>query len=68
MNIINFKIEGLTCEACVKLVSSRIKRIPGIQDVKIDLSTGNASVTNIADFDLNIIKQSLVGTNYKIVD
>jgi len=67
MNIINFKLEGLTCEACVKLVINRIKKIPGVQNVKIDLASGEAEVFSIADIDLALIRHSLAGTTYNIV-
>ncbi len=67
MNTINFNLEGLTCEACVKLATGRIKKIPGVQDVIINLKTGDAKVISIADIDLDVIKQSLIGTNYNVI-
>lgn len=66
MNSINFKLKGLTCEACIKLAAGRIKKIPGVQDVKISPETGDAKVVSIADINLDIIKKSLAGTNYNI--
>jgi copper chaperone CopZ len=68
MNTINFKLKGLTCEACVKLSTSRIKKIPEVQDVKIDFKSGNAEVTSTADIDLDTIRRSLVGTNYNVTN
>lgn len=68
MNTIKFKLQGLTCEACIKLSTNRIKKIPGVQDVKIDLNSGDAEVSSIADIDLDAIKQSLVGTNYNVIN
>lgn len=67
MNSINFKLKGLTCEACIKLATGRIKKIPGVQDVKISLETGDAKVVGIADIDLDIIKHSLIDTNYNVI-
>lgn len=67
MNSIDFKLEGLTCEACVKLASGRIKKIPGVQDVTISLETGDARVVSVANIDLDIINQSLVGTHYNVI-
>lgn len=68
MNSINFKLKGLTCEACIKLATGRIKKIPGVQDVKISLETGDAKVVSIADIDLDIIKHSMVDTNYNVIN
>lgn len=67
MNIINFKLEGLTCEACVKLVTSRIKKIPGVQNVKIEFASGETEVSSVADIDLDLIRRSLADTTYNIV-
>jgi len=67
MNILNFKLKGLTCSACVKLVTSRIKKIPGVQEIKIDLGTGAALVGSVADINNELIKLSLSGTNYQVM-
>ncbi len=68
MNSISFKLDGLSCEACVKLSVNRIKKIPGVQEVSIDLNTGVAKVSSEADIDLDIIKHSLAGTDYKVIN
>jgi len=67
MNTINFKLKGLTCEACIKLSVSRLKKIPGVQAVEIDLKTGDAKVTSLDDINLDIIRHSLVDTNYQVI-
>lgn len=35
-----FKISNLTCEACVKLSIMALKKISGVRNVRVDLSTG----------------------------
>jgi copper chaperone CopZ len=67
MNIVNIKLEGLTCAACVKFASSRIRKIPGVEDVRIDLGTGAAEVASLADVDIDLIRLSLADTSYKII-
>ncbi len=44
MNAIDFKITDLNCEACVKLSTMALRAVPGVSDVKIDLTTGAARV------------------------
>lgn len=68
MNNINFKLEGLTCEACVKLATGRIKKIPGVTNVEIEFITGNTKVGSEADINLDLIKQSLDGMTFKVVN
>jgi Cu+-exporting ATPase len=65
MDNINFKLEGLSCPACIKLASLRFKKIPGVQDVSIDLESGQAKVSGDS-INLEALKKSLEGTNYSI--
>jgi copper chaperone CopZ len=67
MNNIEFKLNGLTCEACVKLVTNRFKKVPGVQEVKIDLKSGETEVSSSADLDLKILAESLKGSEFSIV-
>jgi copper chaperone CopZ len=68
MNNINFKLAGLTCEACAKLATNRFKKVPGVTEVNIDLSSGEVQVSGPADLDLGILSASLEGTHYSIVE
>lgn len=68
MNKINFRLEGLTCDACVKLAGNRFRKIPGVIEVNIDKASGKAEVASEAVIDLNEFKKSLEGTDYKIVN
>jgi len=67
MNKIDFKLEGLTCESCVKLATNRFKKIPGVSEVKIDLASGNSQVISEASLSLEDLVKSLEGTPYSIV-
>jgi copper chaperone CopZ len=66
MNNIDFKLDGLSCEACVKLSTNRFKKVLGVSDVNINLATGEASVSG-KGFTLEDLEKSLEGTTYKIV-
>lgn len=39
-----FTISGMTCEACTKLTTKRIKNINGVLDARVDLETKTANV------------------------
>ncbi len=67
MNNINFKLAGLTCPACIKLATNRLKKVPGVQEVKIDLPSGRTEVLGIVNLDLGILAASLEGTPYSII-
>lgn len=58
-----FKLNGLTCEACVKLVTKRLGRIADIQKILIDL-TGTLSIDSARDVSKAEIEAALAGTPY----
>lgn len=67
MNNINFKLAGLTCEACVKLATNRFKKVAGVREVAIDLASGNTQIEGEDYLKLELLEQSLVGTPYTVV-
>ena len=67
MNNINIKLTGLTCEACVKLASKRLSKVPGVKSINIDLASGETKIESETEIDRGILQDSLVGTIYKIV-
>ncbi len=68
MNIINFELEGLTCEACVKLAGNLIKKIPGVVDVEIEFTSGKAKVQSNLEINIGLIKNSLAGMTFKVAN
>ena len=66
MNIIKFKLSGLSCAACVKLASIRFKKVPGVQEVVIDLESGSTEVESSRKIALVDFEKSLEGTPYSI--
>lgn len=67
MNDINFKLDGMTCEACVKLASNRLKKISGVREVKINLATGDTHILSETNLDRELLEKSLADTPYIIV-
>jgi copper chaperone CopZ len=64
---IDFKLTGLTCDACIKLVSRRLQKVQGVREVQIDLKSGETRVLSDNQLDLGILAESLTDTNYSIV-
>jgi copper chaperone len=38
------QVDGMTCRSCVASVTKALKRVPGVQDVEVDLGSGIARV------------------------
>jgi copper chaperone len=45
METANIRIEGMTCEGCVKSVTRTLQAVPGVQSVDVLLEEGKARVT-----------------------
>lgn len=45
METATIKVEGMTCGSCVNSVSKALKRVPGVDDVQVDLANGTAKIT-----------------------
>lgn len=41
---IELKIEGMTCQGCVRSVEKKLSGVAGVQSAKVDLAAGKASV------------------------
>lgn len=42
------KIEGMTCQNCVRHVTEALQKIPGAADVIVDLQSGTATVEGVS--------------------
>lgn len=59
MNTIKFRITNLECEACVRLSTMALQKIPGVNKVDINLSDGISSLENDQKVDWQTIKIAL---------
>lgn len=41
-----YRVDGMTCEHCVRAVSGEIGALPGVVDVAVDLTNGTVTVTS----------------------
>ncbi|HEY9722954.1 MAG TPA: heavy metal-associated domain-containing protein [Oscillatoriaceae cyanobacterium] len=43
------RVNGMTCENCVRHVREALEQVPGVRDVRVDLAEGRATVEGDAD-------------------
>lgn len=67
MKNIEFSLDGLSCESCVKSVTNHFMEVPGVKTVNIDLSSKKAKVLSEDHVSLEDLSQSLESSHYKIV-
>ncbi len=46
MNILTFRVPGMTCGHCEKAVTSEVMKITGVESVAIDLDAKTVTVTS----------------------
>lgn len=66
---LKFKIVNLTCEACVKLSVSSLKKIPGMINADVDFQSGETRITAHKNISWQeIVKSlSLIGKEAKLI-
>ncbi len=45
METIKIKIDGMTCEGCVRSITNVLTRVPGVTSVQVSLAEGEAQVS-----------------------
>lgn len=63
---LDISLSGLKCDACVKLVKSKVKKIDGIKSVEVNLS-GETSIISERLVLKDEIKRALEGTGFVII-
>jgi copper chaperone len=62
-----YTVSGMTCEHCVNAVTSEIKQIEGVRDVRIDLASGAVTVTSEAHLDDAAVAAAVDEAGYEVV-
>ncbi|QNN51830.1 heavy-metal-associated domain-containing protein [Nocardioides mesophilus] len=49
MSTTTYQVTGMTCGHCVSSVTSEVSEIAGVTDVRVDLASGQVTVTSSGD-------------------
>ena len=61
------KIEGMTCQGCVRSVKKALERMAGVQSVEVSLEKGQAQVVfDPARADLGKLKATVEEAGYQV--
>jgi copper ion binding protein len=61
------KIEGMSCEHCVKHVENALKGVAGVRSVKVSLKGKNAEVDHGDEVSLQALKAAVEEEGYSAV-
>lgn len=62
-----YLVKGMTCDHCVNAVSSEVRAITGVEDVQVDLPSGEVTVTSAAPLDPAAVSAAVDEAGYELV-
>jgi len=60
------KIEGMTCQHCVMAVEKALAGVPGVTNVQVDLTRGEATFDETAPVDMNAVRETVLKAGYQV--
>ncbi|MEV4758843.1 cation transporter [Micromonospora sp. NPDC049559] len=63
----NYLVKGMTCGHCVNSVSSEVGALPGVENVSVDLATGEVAVTSAEPLDFDAVRAAVDEAGYELV-
>lgn len=48
MTAVTYQVSGMTCEHCVRAVTSELEQVTGVQDVTVALNPGGLSAVTVS--------------------
>ncbi|MGP4013514.1 heavy-metal-associated domain-containing protein [Streptomyces sp. 4N124] len=62
-----YDVKGMTCDHCVHAVSSELGGLPGVEDVQVDLPSGQVTVTSEQQLDSAAVAAAIDEAGYELV-
>ncbi|MFC0004923.1 heavy-metal-associated domain-containing protein [Micromonospora siamensis] len=62
-----YQVQGMTCGHCVNSVSTEVRAIPGVDDVQVDLASGQVTVTSEQPLDPAAVRAAVDEAGYDLV-
>ncbi|WP_045740428.1 heavy-metal-associated domain-containing protein [Actinoplanes rectilineatus] len=61
-----YTVTGMTCSHCVNSVDAELRQIPGVTEVKVDLTSGAVTVTSDAPLDETAVAAAVDEAGYEL--
>lgn len=59
-------VTGMTCAHCVASVTEEVSALPGVEDVQVDLATGEVVVSSAAELDRAQVEAAVEEAGYAL--
>lgn len=61
-----YRVTGMTCDHCVRAVSTEVSKVPGVSDVQVDLASGGVTVRSEAPLDESTVREAVEEAGYEL--
>ncbi|MDO5651018.1 MAG: heavy metal-associated domain-containing protein [Moraxella sp.] len=67
MTTFTLKIDGMTCDGCVRSVTNAVSAVAGVQDVQVDLASGVITVQADDTCNQALIAEAIEDAGFDVV-
>lgn len=68
MTTTTYRVTGMTCDHCVRAVTTELVLLPGVRSVNIDLAEGAVTVTSDGPLDQEEVREAIDEAGYALQD
>ncbi|HLV58640.1 MAG TPA: heavy metal-associated domain-containing protein [Natronosporangium sp.] len=61
-----YRVTGMTCGHCEQAVTAELSRLPGVRQVRVDLATGDVTVTSDAPLPIDEVRMAVDEAGYEL--
>jgi copper ion binding protein len=61
-----YGVDGMTCDHCVRAVTTEVGAIPGVREVRVDLTAGTVTVDSDQPLDTASVRAAVEEAGYEI--
>ncbi|NLA89683.1 MAG: heavy-metal-associated domain-containing protein [Alcaligenaceae bacterium] len=62
------RVDGMSCQNCVKHVNEALSTVPGVEQVEVSLENANAIIKSKDGIDIEVLRTALDEAGYDLVD
>jgi copper chaperone len=66
MSTASYTVTGMTCQHCVAAVTEEVSGLPGVSDVRVDLPSGELTVTSDTPLDDDAVRAAVEEAGYEV--
>ncbi len=68
MTTTTYRVTGMTCDHCVRAVTTELVLMPGVRSVDVDLAVGAVTVTSDGPLDQEEVREAIDEAGYALQD